>query len=142
MSFTDALYRSRSRDEATGRSSRPRARGVEDAPANEPEPAIVQHEEPQQSPVIKLAGAWKRCLLGEDGKLHSDGRLIIKDLFKQSGFFSKQQYVPVNHDQTLALAVKRQLVTHILALTGLSEAAIEKQVNRAFELREQIFNDD
>lgn len=142
MSFTDELSRSRSRGEAPSRFARTQARGVDDAPVREEAAPDIVHDEPQQSPVIKLAGAWKRCLLGEDGKLHSDGRLIIKDLFKQSGFFSKQQYVVGNHDQTLALAVKRQLVTHILALTGLSEAAIEKQVNRAFELREQIFNDD
>lgn len=143
MSFTDELYRSRSRDETPGRSSRPRARGVEDVPvkAPEPEPEVVR-DEPRENAAIRLSRAWKRVMLGEDGKLHADGALILRDMFKKSGFFSRVQYVAGNHDQTMVLAVRREFVIGLLAYLDLSEAAIEKQVSRVMNLRNEVFNDD
>ncbi len=140
MSFTDELSRSRRRDEEQPRSSRPRARGVEE-PVRE-EVVDVEPDAPREKPIVLLARAWKRVLLGDDGKLHADGKLIMRDLFKRSRFFGLGQYVAGNHDQTLVFAVRRELVTHILACTGLSESSIGGDPSRAMNLAEDVFNDD
>lgn len=88
----------------------------------------------------KVAGAWKRCLQDEKGKLTADGRTVVNYLFRHSQFFGRQ-YEPGNHDATVALAAKRQLVNHILALLGLSEAAFDEQAEQALDLREGLDND-
>lgn len=81
-------------------------------------------------------------MLGEDGKLHADGRIIMKDLFKRSRYFGLNQYIAGNHDMTLVLAERRQFVTHILACIGLSETVISGDPGRAMNLREDVFRDD
>jgi hypothetical protein len=141
MSLTDELYRSRRRTEEPGRSARSRARGVTE-PAVETAPDVVEPDDHYERPIVRLARAWKRVMLGADGKLHADGKLILQDLFKRSRFFGVGQYSLNNQYRTLELAVTRQLVTHILGCVGLSEMAIGGDPDRALNLREDVFKDD
>lgn len=83
---------------------------------------------------VETANAWKRVLLDTEKKPHADGKLVLAYLFRASQFFGRQ-FVPGNHDATVALAAKRQMVNQILALLGLSEAALEAQIERAMEMR-------
>ena len=92
-------------------------------------------------------------MLSEDGKLHSDARIVLRDLFNQSGFYAAVQYVPGSPDATVALAAKRQLVTHIVSCVTKSEEAIRRKFKKAdgledhddadvdttFELMEKVY---
>lgn len=80
------------------------------------------------------ARAWKRALLNEEGLLHADGIVILRDLLRLSEFFGPQ-YVVGKPERTLELAVKRQLVIHILAMLGLPESY-------ALQQRELLRQDD
>lgn len=97
---------------------------------------------------LEVARAWKRLVLDEDGGLHADGKLILRDLMRQSQFLGQQQYVLGNHDRTLELAVRRQMVTHIMACIWLSADDIIKRHTSAMEEAEvalkltEIYRDD
>lgn len=80
------------------------------------------------------ARAWQRALKNEDGLLHADGIVILRDLLRLSEFFGPQ-YVVGKAERTLELAVKRQMVIHILAMLGLSES-------HALQLRERLRSND
>jgi hypothetical protein len=82
---------------------------------------------------LEVSRAWKRLVLDENGALHADGKLVLRDLMKHSQFFGTAQYALGNHDKTLELAVRRQLVTHILACVWLSADDIIKKRNSAME---------
>lgn len=81
--------------------------------------------------IADVAMAWKRIMLGADGKLHADARLVMRDLMNKSGFYSARQYAVGSPDATLALAAKRQLVTHILTCVTRSQSALERTVGQA-----------
>lgn len=73
---------------------------------------------------LLVSRAWKRIMLDEQGKLHSDARLILRDLFDKAGFYAAQQYFPGQNDLTVARASRREIVIHILALIEKSEDEI------------------
>lgn len=74
---------------------------------------------------IREARAWKRALLATDGGISADGRTILRGLMQMAQFFGRQ-YEIGNHDRTLELAVKRQVVVHVLNCLDISEAQIKK----------------
>jgi len=79
--------------------------------------------ESQKRWLIRVARAWRRCLLTpETESLHSDGQLIVRDLLNKSAFFGRQYGGTA--EETLILAVKRQMVIDTLALLGITEAQI------------------
>ena len=104
--------------------------------------AAVQVGQKRGDMLAKVAGAWKRMMLADDGKLHSDARLVLRDLFDKSGFYASMQYVLGSPDATLALAAKRQLVTHIVACVTKSEDAIQRKYKRAGGLDDDHDDED
>ena len=92
-------------------------------------------------------------MLAEDGKLHADGKLILRDLFDKAGFYSPVQHFPGQHDLTVARAARRELVVHILALIEKSEDEIvgkkrttaipeheDRDVAQTLELMEKVYD--
>ena len=71
----------------------------------------------------KESNAWRRALLGPDGKLSSDGRVILRSLIRNSQYFDVG-YVPGDHDRTLILATRRETVNRILKTINFDEAAV------------------
>jgi hypothetical protein len=69
------------------------------------------------------ANAWRRLLLDSDGKLHSDGKIVLKSLMGPAKYFDVG-YVPGDHDRTLIMAVRRETVNRIMRLLKFDEAAI------------------
>jgi hypothetical protein len=69
------------------------------------------------------ANAWRRLLLGDDGKLHSDGKIVLRSLMGPAKYFDVG-YVPNDHDRTLIMAVRRETVNRVLRLLKFDEAAI------------------
>lgn len=69
------------------------------------------------------ANAWRRALLGADGKLSPDGRILLRSLMKPAHYFDVG-YVAGDHDRTLILAVRRETVNRILKIIHFDEAAV------------------
>lgn len=107
-----------------------------------PRRAAVQVSQKRGDALSKVAGAWKRMMLAEDGKLHSDARLVLRDLFDKSAFYAAMQYVPGSPDATVALAAKRQLVTHIVSCITKSDEAIQRKFKRAEGLDDDHDDED
>lgn len=72
---------------------------------------------------LLVARAWKRLLLAADGGLNPDGKLVLRDLMAKAQFFGKQ-YELGNQERTLQLAVRREVVIHILASLSIGEVQI------------------
>lgn len=71
----------------------------------------------------KEARAWRRALLDENGNLHADGKAILGSLMRFSQYFGVG-YVPGDHDRTLIIAARRELVNRIFALLDYDESNI------------------
>lgn len=71
----------------------------------------------------KEANAWRRALLGPDGKLSADGRIILRSLMKPAHYF-EVGYVAGDHDRTLILAVRRETVNRVLKIIHFDESAV------------------
>jgi hypothetical protein len=69
------------------------------------------------------SNAWRRVLLDGKGKLHADGKLILKSLMGPAKYFDVG-YVPNDPDRTLIMAVRRETVNRILRLLKFDEAAL------------------
>jgi len=69
------------------------------------------------------SNAWKRALLDSKGKLHSDGKLILKSLMGPAHYFGVG-YVPGDHDRTLIMSVRRETVNRVLRLLKFDEEAV------------------
>ncbi len=69
------------------------------------------------------ANAWRRALLGPDGKLSADGRVLLRSLMKPAHYFDVG-YVAGDHDRTLILAVRRETVNRILKIIHFDESAV------------------
>jgi hypothetical protein len=69
------------------------------------------------------ANAWRRALLGPDGKLSADGRIILKSLTRNAQYFDVG-YIPGDHDRTLILATRRETVNRILKTINFDEASV------------------
>ena len=88
-------------------------------------------EESQKRQFVLVSRAWRRCLMEGDGeRLNKDGRLIVKSLLKKCDFFGRQ-YDPINQNETLIKAVKRQFVIDILASLNMTEASIDQLAKEA-----------
>jgi hypothetical protein len=77
------------------------------------------------------ANVWRRALLDERGRLHGDGRILLRSLMRQAQYFDVG-YVPGDHDRTLILAARRETVNRILRLLNFDES----------QLMEMMRNDD
>lgn len=71
----------------------------------------------------KESNAWRRALLGPDGKLSPDGKVILRSLMKSAHYFDVG-YVAGDHDRTLILAVRRETVNRILKIIHFDESAV------------------
>lgn len=69
------------------------------------------------------ANAWRRALLGPDGKLSPDGKIILRSLTRNAQYFDVG-YVPGDHDRTLILATRRETVNRILKIINFDEAQV------------------
>ena len=69
------------------------------------------------------SNAWRRALLDDKGKLHSDGRIVLKSLMGPARYFDVG-YVPNDHDRTLIMAVRRETVNRVMRLLKFDEAAL------------------
>lgn len=79
---------------------------------------------------LKVARAWQRMCLAEDGGLHVDGRLIVNDLLMQARYFGPQ-YEIGNPDKTLAMAVRRELVNYLLKHLDFDESKVRTMMEIA-----------
>lgn len=67
--------------------------------------------------------AWRRALLGPDGKLSADGRVLLRSLTKPAQYWDVG-YVPGDHDRTLILATRRETVNRIFKILNFDEAQV------------------
>lgn len=114
---------------------------------------MTQETQGRRRSLVNIGRAWKRVMLDEKGALHADAKLILRDLFDQSGFYSSRQVFPGQSDLTVARAAKRELVTHIVCLINKSDAAIAggkktnaieteaRDVDKTLEQLEQAYDD-
>jgi len=71
----------------------------------------------------KESNAWRRALLGPDGKLSPDGKTILRSLMRNAQYWDVG-YVPGDHDRTLILAARRETVNRILKTINFDEAQV------------------
>lgn len=69
------------------------------------------------------ATAWRRAMMDERGRLHADGRLMLRSLMRQAQYMDVG-YVPGDHDRTLILAARREVVNRILRLLNFDESQL------------------
>jgi hypothetical protein len=79
------------------------------------------------------AHAWRRALLDDSGAIHADGKAIIQGLMRFSQYFGVG-YEANNHDRTLILAARREVVNRILTILDYDETKIRAALA---ELREE-----
>ena len=94
----------------------------------------------QDEALRNLKRAWQRALCDERGRLHADGRLIMRNLMRHANFFGLDQALAGRPEERLVIATRRQMVTHILACIGLGEDEIASRPESALELAE-IYQD-
>lgn len=88
--------------------------------------------EVRETRAAKASRAWKRLLLEKDGSgFNADAKIALKDLLHVSQFFGAQ-YDVSSPERTLELAVKRQIVIHIIACVDID---VEAKVKKLLEVQ-------